>query len=526
MDLGWITRSTQPGLPFGDRDKVALAFEADQHLTYGELFRRQCQYANGLLALGVGRGDRVGILMRNNLDYMVLQFAAARIGAISVRLNFRLTAPELQFALEDSGTSVLCMEPEFVERIESVADSVPTREFILFGDPPGDRSLPTSPGTELLEHGEEDPGTPLAAGSDPLMLMYTSGTTGFPKGVVWTHDTAIGCAISQALTFRYGPDTVAMTTGPLYHAAAYEVLLMPAMLCGGTAVAFGSGKFDIARVVEVANAWQVTDVMIFPFMLYDLLRLEGVDGETMPAMKRILTGGDPIMPWALDEARERFPAVEIVQGYGLTEATQSTNLGGEDSSRHSKSIGRPFSLKTVKVVAEDGAETAPGEPGEVFIRGAGVCREYWRRPEESARTFTDGWLHTGDMGQVTDGLLFLAGRKKDMIRSGGENISPAEVEAALTTHPDIADAAVVAIPDSYYTEVGCAVLVMAGDAEPDSEAITAYCLERLAKYKVPKQFVKVDELPRNASGKVLKTELRERYRHLGSDPTEQGAAAK
>lgn len=526
MDLGWITRSTQAALPFGDRDKVALAFEAEQHLTYAALFERQCRYANGLRALGVGSGDRVGILMRNNLDYVVLQFAAARLGAVTVRLNFRLTAPELGFALADSETSVLCLEPDFVERLEAVTGSIPTRQFILFGDPPAGATLPTRPAAELLEHGEGDPGTPLAAGSDPLMLMYTSGTTGFPKGVVWTHDTAIGCAISQAMTFRYGPETVAMTTGPLYHAAAFEVLLMPAMLCGGTAVTFGSGRFDVARVVEVANARKVTDVMIFPFMLYDLLRLEGVDGETMPSMKRILTGGDPIMPWALEEARARFPGVEIVQGYGLTEATQSTNLGGEDSSRHSKSVGRPFALKSVKVVGEDGTESAPGEPGEVFIRGAGVCREYWRRAEESGRTFADGWLHTGDMGEVTDGLLFLAGRKKDMIRSGGENISPAEVEAALTDHPDVADAAVVAIPDSHYTEVGCAVVVMRGEAELDPEAITAYCLGRLAKYKVPKRFVAVDELPRNASGKVLKTQLRERYSRLGSAPGKPSGATR
>jgi fatty-acyl-CoA synthase len=271
-------------------------------------------------------------------------------------------------------------------------------------------------------------------------------------------------------------------------------------------------------VVEIVAADGVTDIMVFPFMVYDLLRLEEFVADRLPSLRRILTGGDPIVPWALEEAAKRFPEVEIVQGYGLTEATQSTCLPGEEGARHPGSIGRPFPLKEVKVVNEDGEETAEGEVGEVWIRGPGTTAEYWRRPEETAATFTEGgWLHTGDVGQVTDGLLFLAGRKKDMIRSGAENISPAEVEAALTTHPEVEEAAVIAIPDARYTEVGCALLVLSPGAELDVEEIRAFARERLAGYKCPKQFVALDELPRNASGKVLKAQLREQYRHLGSE---------
>ncbi|MBS1889182.1 MAG: acyl--CoA ligase [Actinobacteria bacterium] len=518
MDLGWITRSPHAQLPLGDPDAIALSFEREHQLTYRELLDRQTQLANGLLALGVEPGDRVGILMRNNAEYLPLHFAIARIGAISVRLNFRLTAPEIEFALKDSGCRVVCSEPDFLERLEKIAGPIPAETIVIFGEAVG-TSLDLIPSSDLYQHGNADPDLPTPVGADPLMLMYTSGTTGFPKAAVWTHDTAIGCAVSQALEFGFGPDTVAMSTGPLYHAAAFEVLLLPAMLMHGSAVFMSSGQFSVERMVEIAAANRVTDIMIFPFMVYDLLRLEHVDRNLMPAMRRILTGGDPIAPWALEAAAERFPDIEIVQGYGLTEATQSTLLPGDLAAKHPGSIGRPFPLKEVKVVDEAGADAAEGEVGEVWIRGHGVTTEYWQRPEETAATYTEGgWLHTGDVGQVTNGLLSLAGRKKDMIRSGAENISPAEVEAALTTSPEIEDAAVIAIPDARYTEVGCALVVLADGVELDPEALDAYCRERLAAYKCPKRYVAIADLPRNASGKVLKAQLREEYRHLGSTP--------
>jgi fatty-acyl-CoA synthase len=518
VDLGWITRSPQLQLPLGKRQQTALSFETDERLSYDDLYRRQSELANGLLALGVERGDRVGILMRNCSDYLCLHFAIARIGAISVRLNFRLTAAELQFALEDSGCEALCMQPEFIARIEQVAEAIPARSLVVFGASEASE-LDLIDAGELAAHGAADPDLPHPDGADPLMLMYTSGTTGYPKAAVWTHDTALGCAASQALEFGFGPETVAMSTGPLYHAAGFEVLLLPALLGHGRAVFMGSGEFDVRRVVEVVAAEGVTDLMVFPFMVYDLLRLEQFTAERLPSLRRILTGGDPIVPWALEQAAKRFPAVEIVQGYGLTEATQATCLSGEEGARHPGSIGRPFPLKEVKVVDETGEQAAAGEVGEIWIRGPGTAAEYWRRPEESAATFTEGgWLHTGDVGRVSDGLLFIAGRKKDMIRSGGENISPAEVEAALTTHPAVSEAAVIAIPDAKYTEVGCALLVLADGAELDPEAIGAFARERLAGYKCPKRYVAVEALPRNASGKVLKAALRERYRELGSAP--------
>jgi fatty-acyl-CoA synthase len=516
MDVGWITAASGAQIPSRDPEEVAFSLEREERTTYGGLAVLQNRYANALLELGVERGDRVGILLFNSLDYAALYFAIARIGAVAVRLNTRLGTEELRFALEDSEASVLCGHVELLERIEPVREGLAVREYVAFGA--GERPLWARDGGQFMGAPEADPPVERPVGSDPLMLMYTSGTTGFPKGAIWSHDTTLGCLIAQALELRLDPSTVMMTTGPLYHAGAWEALLLPTLMRGGRAIATRSGGFDIERVVEVIAAEGVTDVMVYPFMLYDLMRMPGLDAERLPSLRGIFTGGDNILTWALEAAQERFPDVEIRQGYGLTEGTQSTFLDHEDGLRHPDSIGRPFPLKEVKVVDPDGAETAPGEVGEIIIRGPGTAESYWRRPEETEATFGTGWLRTGDVGRVDDGLLFLAGRSKDMIRSGGENISPAEVEKVLVSHPGIADAAVVAVPDPKFLEVGCAVIVLEPGVELSDADVAAHCRGQLAGYKCPKHVMRLDELPRNASGKVLKAELRERARPLGQEP--------
>ncbi|MBS1889217.1 MAG: AMP-binding protein [Actinobacteria bacterium] len=516
MDVGWITAASEAQIPLGDSERTAFSLERQERITYGGLAVLQNRYANALLELGVERGDRVGILLLNSLDYLALYFATARIGAIAVRLNTRLTGEELRFALDDSETSVLCAHSELLRRIEPLRDRLSVRAYVAFGA--AERPLWAKDGADFLRNRDDEPPVARPEGSDPQVLMYTSGTTGFPKGAVWTHDTTLGCLVAQALELRLDSSTVMMTTGPLYHAGALEALLLPTLMRQGRAIATRTGGFEIERVVEVMAAEEVTDIMLYPFMLYDLMRLPGLDAERLPSLRGIFTGGDAILSWALEAAQERFPEVEIRQGYGLTEGTQSTFLDHEAGLRHPDSIGRPFPLKEVKVVDEEGRESAEGESGEILVRGPGTTEGYWHRPEESVATFGSGWLRTGDVGRVSGGLLFLAGRKKDMIRSGGENISPAEVEKTLVAHPLIADAAVVAVPDPKWLEVGCAVIVLGPGAELSDAEVIAHCREHLASYKCPKHVLRLDELPRNGSGKVLKTTLRERCRPLGQEP--------
>jgi fatty-acyl-CoA synthase len=519
MDIGWITSAHAAQIPVGNPDRVAFSLEGEERVTYAELRARENRYANALLELGVERGDRVGVLLHNCVDYIVLYFAIARIGAIAVRLNTRLTSEELEFALTDSGTSLLCLQPAFLERLEPIRAKLDVAKYVLFGAPPAAGAGWLLDGERFRDRDASEPPVPRPEGGDRLMLMYTSGTTGFPKGSVWTHDTAIGCGAAQALELGYDETSVVMSTGPLYHAGAFESLLLPAMLRQGRGIVTKSGGFDIERVIDVAAAEGVTDLNVYPFMLYDMMRIPGLDAEQLPRLRCLFTGGDPIMTWALEAAQERFPGVKVKQGYGLTESVMATILDHEDGMRHPDSVGRPYPLKEVKVVDDRGEEVGPGEVGEVWIRGAGTTTEYWQRPEETAATFTEGgWLHSGDLGHMSDGLLYLAGRKKDMIRSGGENISAAEVERVLTIHPAIADAAVVAVPDEKYIEVGCAVIVLeTGEELADAEVI-AHCREHLAGYKCPKHVLRLDRLPRNEGGKVLKAQLRERTRELGSEP--------
>ena len=499
MDLGWITRSPLAQLPLGDPEAIALSFEDEHHLAYGELLRRQSELANGLRALGVERGDRVGILMRNNPEYLPLHFAIARLGAISVRLNFRLTAPELRFALEDSGCKALCTEPGFAARLEPIAAAVPVETIVMFGEA-APTSLDLVPATALAAHGDADPDLPIPAGEDPLMLMYTSGTTGFPKAAVWTHDTAIGSAASQALEFGFGPDTVAMTTGPLYHAGSFEVLLLPALLLHGRAICIASGDFDIAP--------RGRDRDRRPGHRPDALPLHGLrpaatrrrrrraDARPTPHPHRrrpdraVGAGGGGA---ALPRRRHR-PGLRPHRG-----APVDLSAGRRLAAEHPGSIGRPFPLERGESRRCERRRRGPGEVGEIWIRGPGTTRGILA----SAR---------GDGGHLQRGRLAahrrrrpgrrrpapIAAGKKDMIRSGAENISPAEVEAALTTHPQVEEAAVIAIPDAEYSEVGCAVLVLSQGFVLDPAAINAYCRERLAGYKCPKRYVAVAELPRNA----------------------------
>ncbi|MQA84300.1 MAG: AMP-binding protein [Streptosporangiales bacterium] len=520
MNLSWITDRVVGQVPVGDPHAPCLSVDGRHRLTYLELRERRDRYANALLEMGVTKGDRVGVLLLNSLEYIALYFAIARIGAIAVRLNFRLAPPELRYALSDSGCKVLCLHSDLIDRVAPIRGQVPVSTYVVFpGKDGGTTETPQwARSSRVMESGGAAD-VPVAEPSpdDGLMLMYSSGTTGRPKGALWTHGNALWFGSMQAMKWRYGPSTAAMTTGPLYHVGAFEDLLLPALLAQGKAVFLSSGGFTVERLVAALRGESVTDVLLYPFMLYDLLRLPDLDENDLGSLRRIVCGGDPIMGWAVAEMERRLPGIELVQAYGLTEGGgMSTCLDHDDCRKHPDSVGRPLPLTEVKVVRENGSPAEPDEVGQVLVRSPSVCAGYWQKPEETEKTFVDGWCHTGDLGRYTpDGFLVLTGRKKDMIRSGGENIYPAEVETVLTSHPDIKEAALVGVPDDRYLEVGCAVLVPDQGGPPSADEVKGYCRERLAGYKCPSHVVYVEELPRNPSGKVLKYVLRERYRDIG-----------
>ncbi|MDV8070917.1 AMP-binding protein [Rhodococcus sp. IEGM 1366] len=515
MDVNHIVDSPFRALPRGEKNARALSIDGENGWTYTELRDHRDRYVRALMDAGVAKGDRVGMVLLNSLDYVALYFAIARIGAIAVRLNFRLAPAELAFLIEDSGSKVVVFHSSRVDQLAPVHEELLVRTWFCLADDEtpvpewaAEFSVDTSGG------GVDD--LPRPCGSDPVMIMYTSGTTGRPKGSVWTHDNAMWFATIQAMQWGFTSETVTMTTGPLYHAGAFECFTLPALMVYGEAVIMSSGGMSAERIAGTIKTAQVTDALLYPFLIYDLLSLGADELCRIDTLKLIMSGGDPLQPWAIEALNEHLPQVVLNKGFGLTEGgAQSAVLEQAYSRSHAETVGRPLPLTDIRVVDFDGNDAAPGEVGEIWVSSPAISGLYWNRPEATKDTFVDGWCRTGDLGRITeDGFLVVSGRDKDMIRSGGENIYPAEIEAVLSRHPGVAAVALIGVPDDKYLEVGCAVVVPARKAESlhDLElSIMALAAEQMAKYKCPRHYVFVDELPVNSSGKILKRVLRDTY---------------
>jgi fatty-acyl-CoA synthase len=512
MSLTWITDSVAGQAPPVSPQNAAIALADQPPLSWAELHALELRYASALLAAGIQKGDRVGMLLKNSTDYIALYLAVARAGAIAVRLNWRLAPAELEFIINDSGAGLLFFDQEYVDGVARIRADLATTTYVVRG---GGEAPSWAVPFDTFVDVEAAPVSafPLTSLDDPVALMYTSGTTGRPKGAIWTHGNDLWFASIQGLRWGYGTDTVALTAGPLFHAGGFEALLLGALCSHGTAVTYSSGGFDLTDYLAVGRERGATDMLLYSFMVPELLRLPHVASLVPSTLRRIVCGGDTLMPWVYEVMEEKLPDVELVQVFGLTEGGAiSTCLEGKDRA-HAGSVGRPMPMTQVRVVAPDGTDAPAGESGEIWVRSPAVSGGYWNRPEASAETFVDGWCRTGDLGALdADGFLSIGGRAKDMIRTGGENVYPAEVEAVLTTAPGVADAAVVGVPDARWVEVGCAVLVPLAGASIDVEEVRKHCLDRLAKYKVPHHFVVKPDLPRTASGKVKKFELRDQYR--------------
>ncbi|MBT2690630.1 long-chain-fatty-acid--CoA ligase [Bacillus sp. ISL-47] len=516
MDVGYITRRMANDVNPKSAAKIAIQEEAGKSWTYKELHRISNSYANKLRDMGVQKGDSVGILLYNCLEYIGLYFAIAKIGAIAVRLNFRLSSDEFEYALNDSKTKVLCFHSNLVHQLEEIRNQVSVERYICL--PNKDEKIPGwSEGWELLETGSADEIEGISINmKDPVMLMYTSGTTGRPKGAIWTHETTFWFSSMQALRWKFTGEEVGMTTGPLYHVAALEDIALPIMLMGGTLLITKSKGFKIERILSVIESEKVTDCFLFPFMIYEMLNSTEIDQYKLENLNVIYTGGDPIMPWGLQQLKKKFPHVRLVQVYGLTEGTPiAASLDPEDVFEKSHTVGKPSPLTEIKIIDDSGNPLPVGAVGEIAIKSPAVSAGYWGKPRETKATFVDGWCKTGDLGKFDEeGFLTIAGRKKDMIRSGGENIYAAEIEDVLFRHEAVKEVSIIGIPDPKFIEAVCAVIVKKEGKKLTEEEVIEYCKKQLASYKKPKKVIFVDELPRTPSGKVQKFVLRNKYRGL------------
>jgi acyl-CoA synthetase (AMP-forming)/AMP-acid ligase II len=480
---------------------VALRHGA-RELSYAELDERSNRLAQALLAQGVGAGTRVAYLDRSSPEVVDLLFAASKVGAVLVPLNWRLAVPELAAVLADSEAPVLIAGPAFREAAEHVRPPA----LIVVGE---------EYERWIEAHEPRDPGGRGEA-ADVIVQMYTSGTTGVPKGVLTTHGN-LAVTAQTSLRWAFDDRSVSLTPLPMFHIGGIGWAYC-GLWHGATTVLVSD--FDAAKVLDVIEHQRVTNAVLVPTMLQLLTAVPGAGERDYSALRSIAYGAAPITTPVLKASLRTFGCA-LFGLYGLTETTGGViALEPEDHDPGGprehllRSAGRPYPWVELKIVDPVSAEALPPRSaGEVWLRGPNVTPGYFNRPAETAAALApDGWLRTGDGGYVDEeGYLFLTDRIKDMIVSGGENVYPVEVEEALAQHPDVADVAVIGVPDGRWGEAVKALIVPRPGAQPTPEALVAFARERLAGYKLPRSVEFVDDFPRTPSGKVLKRELRRRH---------------
>ena len=481
-----------------------------ERLTFAELNARSNQLANSLLQAGVEKGERVGLLLMNSAEFMEAYFALAKIGAVVVPLNWRLVADELEFILKNSGTRRLLFDDDFVDTVAELharGDRTDVQQWLQVST--GQEAAHfAQPYAEFRNAGAADEPQPGACDDDMLYIMYTSGTTGLPKGVVHTHNSAIWAILTIGANAYYYEADRYLAALPMFHVGALTPLAVN-VYRGATSV--------VMRSFEPTLAWQlihdekVTTGLMVPAMLNFMHQVEGfAERFDFSQLRWIMTGAAPV-PVALTQAYTDM-GINILQVYGLTESCGPACLmDAENALRIPESTGKAFFHTEVRVVNDAGEDCAPGEPGEVLVAGKHIMREYWNNPEATAETIIDGWLHTGDVATMdADGYVCIQDRIKDMIISGGENVYPAEIEGVLMTHPQISEAAVIGQDSEKWGESPLAIVVRTDEALGAAEVLE-FCQGKLAGYKRPQGVEFVAEIPRNPSGKILKRLLREQF---------------
>jgi long-chain acyl-CoA synthetase len=500
----------------GARRPDAPALEAGgRSLTFAELDARSSQAAHALAAAGVGAGDRVAFIDKNGLEYFEVTFGLAKLGAVGVAVNWRLAPPEIATIIDDARAEVVIVGPDFVphvERIEEGLDRVHTVVAV------GGHDRWVDYDDWMAGQPTDDPGV-VADGGDVAFQLYTSGTTGLPKGVMLTHDNFFAGVGDIAAQWRFTTDSVNLAMMPMFHIAGAG-WSMVGLVHGCRTVVLRD--IDPAAVLAAIPAFGVTNAFMVPAVIQFLLATPGVETTDFSTLRALVYGASPITDRVLVTGMETF-ACEFIQVYGLTETSGAiTQLDGTDHDPEGRpqllrSCGRPYPWVEVRIVEPSTGRDVPvGEVGELWTRSRQNMAGYWQNPQATAEAVTpDGWFKTGDAGYTdAEGYLYLHDRVKDMIVSGGENVYPAEVENVVARHPGVADVAVIGVPDERWGEAVKAIVVPAPGTEagPATEAdIIAFARDQLAGYKLPKSVDFAEVLPRNPSGKLLKRELREPY---------------
>jgi long-chain acyl-CoA synthetase len=483
----------------------ALVYE-EKRISYGEL----AQMVDNLAfqwkeKYGLGRGDRVMLLLRNTPEFVTSFFTASQIGAISVPTNTRLKAPEIDYILQDCQPSILVVEPELWERVSQVKDHARNLLAIFITGTEGvaGAHLFSDVIRRLTTQKIHLPATE----EDVNSILYTSGTTGSPKGAMLCHRNFIANSMNcQALCHLSSQDKL-LIMAPMFHVTALNSQLIKIIHAGATGVLMRAFKTE--DILDTVEREQITEMTGVPAMYSMMLQSPSVDRRNLTSLRYCGYGGAPAPVELIKTLKEKFPSWRLRNVYGLTEASSwVTMLPHEETTTRPDSVGLPVPVARLKIVDDQGKEVPQGEVGEVLIKGPNIFKGYWGKPEATAESLKEGWLYTGDLGRFDEeGYLYVVDRKKEMVIRGGENVYCIEVENVLYQHPKVAEAAVTGAPDPIYGEVVKAAVVLKKSQQATEGEIQQFCKKFLADYKVPKFVCFIDELPRNPAGKVIKKAL-------------------
>lgn len=479
--------------------------------TYAQLDRRIDATAAYFRSVGIGRGDRVAVLAHNGVEFFDIQFACARTGAIAVLLNWRLTVTELEYILNDSSPKLLVHDSTFTETATELQSRCAIETLLAI-----DSAGSTNPYAMVLsafdgQHGGQEDLTH----DDVITIMYTSGTTGHPKGAMITHGMNFWNAVNLGIPGGIGLDTVHLSVLPLFHTGGLNCYSNPVLHAGGTVVILKA--FDPGEALRIIGdrAQGITHFFAVPAPYQFMMQHPDFESTDLSRLRVAGVGGAPCALTIMEAWAGR--GVNMVQGFGMTETSPAVIfLDPGDALRKIGSTGKALLHTEMRIVNDDGADCGPDEIGELWVAGPNITPGYWNRPDATAAAFEGRWLKTGDAARADDeGFVYIVDRWKDMYISGGENVYPAEIENVLYQLPQVAEAAIIGVPNDKWGEVGLAVLALKPGTTIDRAAVVEHCVTRLAKFKVPNDIAIVEALPRNATGKVLKRELRTQF--LGAD---------
>ncbi|MCC3303231.1 acyl-CoA synthetase [Sneathiella sp. HT1-7] len=497
----WLAHHTErvPG------KEVWVDLHSNRHFTYAEANDRALRLAFHLQKnCEIEKGDRVGVLAMNSTDMLEIQAACAKIGAIFLPLNWRLTVNELDFIIRDAGPKALIHDSQFSVEIGELKERTDVLHFLETSGGGGD-----TPYEAAIKAANPTPTLTNVTHGDVWTIMYTSGTTGLPKGAMNTYGMAFYNAVNLGVPTYFTPDAKTLTILPLFHTGGLNCYSSVALYFGGTTLVMRA--FDPGECLRIIDDEEIGLTHFFGVPANYLFMSQHPEFNTTDFSRLACSGvgGAPTPVPLLETYKARGLALQ--QGYGMTETSPTVTVqDAEMAFSKPGSAGKLALNAEARVVDKNGEDVRQGETGELWVKGPNITPGYWNRPDANAETITNGWLHTGDACRVDEeGHYFIVDRWKDMYISGGENVYPAEIESTLFKMPEIADLAVIGVPDDRWDEVGCAVIVIAPDKQLSADDVIHYCQDKLARYKIPKHVVFMEELPRNATGKVLKRVLKD-----------------